>query len=316
MANSHPKSSYEEHVKLSPDDGAINAVTKIAQFLVLSIQRSEEGIIADTDTEGLHQYRVSIRKLRSLLALMKGVYPPEDSERLRSAFGGYAKDTSILRDLDVYLLNEAAYHARLDSRLANGLDSFFDVLRKERHREFQKLRKLLVSKDYQNRRKTDQEWFFLPDLPNGPVAEKGIYKLATKQIFRRYRSICKKAKRIGTHTPDREIHKLRIECKKLRYLLELFSSLLTQKKAKRVVRRLMGLQTNLGRFNDYCVQIQFLVNHLKNSQSLSSGAAAAIGGLVTSLSQSKQDSLEIISERVSKFSDSKTRTLMKSLLKA
>ena len=316
MAKSHPKSSFEEDVKLSSDDSAICAVTRIAQFLVLSMQRNEDGIIEDTDTECLHQYRVSIRKLRSLLALIKGVYPAEDSERLRTAFGGYTKDTNMLRDLDVYLLDEAAYRARLDSYLVDGLDSFFNDLQRERNLEFRRLRKLLVSKDYQARRKANQEWFFLPDLPKGPAAEESIYILATKQISRRYQSICRKGKRIGTGTPDSEIHKLRIECKKLRYLLELFSSLLPQKKARRIVRRLMGMQTKLGRFNDYCLQTRFLVNHLKNSSSLSSGTAAAIGGLVTSLSQSKQNSLENISERVSKFSDSKTRTLIKSLLKA
>lgn len=316
MAKSHPKSSHGEDVKLSPDDRAISSATRIAQFLVLSIQRNEAGIIEDTDTECLHQYRVSIRKLRSLLALIKGVYPPEDSDRLRSAFGGYAKDTNILRDLDVYLLDEAAYRAILDSYLVGGLDSFFDDLQIERHRESRRFRKLLVSKDYQARRKANQEWFFLPNLPKGPVAEKSIYILATKQIFRRYQSICKKGKRIGTGAPDSEIHKLLIECKKLHYLLELFSTLFPQKKVRPIVRRLMGIQTKLGRFNDYCVQTQFLVNHLNKSQSLSSATAAAIGGLVTSLSQSKQNSLENIIERVSKFSDSKTRILMKSLLKA
>ncbi len=97
MAKIHPKSSYEEDVKLSPDDRAISAVTRIAQFLVLSMQRNEDSIIEDKYKECLHQYRVSIRKLRSLLALIKRVYPPEDSERLRSAFGRYSKDTNNLR---------------------------------------------------------------------------------------------------------------------------------------------------------------------------------------------------------------------------
>ena len=109
---------------------------------------------------------------------------------------------------------------------------------------------------------------FLPDLPRGPVAEESIYILATKQIFRRYQSFARKAYR--NRATKAKFTRSFIECKKLRYLLELFSSLLPQKKARRIVRRLMGMQTKLGRFNDYCVQTQFLVNHLKNSSSLSS----------------------------------------------
>jgi len=97
--NRHPLLS--KGVKLHPDDTAFEAVTLIAQYLVRSIQQNEDGIIEDVDTEFLHQYRVSIRKLRSLLTLIEGVYPLEDSRRLKSAFGGYAKDTNDLRDLDV-----------------------------------------------------------------------------------------------------------------------------------------------------------------------------------------------------------------------
>jgi|GEM_PF-3727510 len=118
----------------------------------------------------------------------------------------------MLRDRDVYLLDEAAYRSRLDLYPVVGGASFFNDLQRERNLEFRRLRKLLVSKDYQARRKANQEWFFLPDLPKGPAAEESIYILATKQISRRYQSICRKGKRIGTGTPDSEIHKLRIEC--------------------------------------------------------------------------------------------------------
>ena len=314
MAKSHPKPTYKGHVKLSPDDNAISAVTRVAQALVRSIQRSENGIIEDTDSEYLHQYRVSIRKLRSLLALIKGVYPPDETDRLRSAFGGYAKETNALRDLDVYLLDEAAYQARLDPSLADGLNAFFVDLRKGRDREYLRLKRVLTSTDYQKRSKADQDWFFLPDLPRGPIAEESIYKLVTNQILRRYQSICRKGTRIEIGTSDSEIHKLRIECKKLRYLLELFSGLLPANKTKRFIHRLMSLQTKLGRFNDYCVQTQFLVTRLKNPEALASSTAAAIGGLITSLSLSKQESLKIIIIHVGKFSDSKARTMMKSLL--
>ncbi len=77
-----------------------------------------------------------------------------------------------MRDLDAYLLDEAAYHGHLDTYLIDGLDSFFDDLQRERLSEFRRLRKLLVSKDCQARREANHEWSFLPYLPKGPVAQR------------------------------------------------------------------------------------------------------------------------------------------------
>lgn len=314
MGDFHQRPLLKKGVQLNPEDSAIDAVTQIARSLVHSIQGNEAGIIQDVDTEFLHQYRVSIRKLRSLLALIKGVYPIEDSQRLRSAFGRYATDTNHLRDLDVYLLDEAVHRARLDSSLADGLDAFFDDLRQERDREFGRLKELFLSKDYQEQRKADQDWFFLPDLPRGPVAETRIYKLATEQINRRYNSVCKKGKFIGAEAPDRQVHKLRIECKKLRYLLELFSSLFPAEETNPIIRRLKGLQTTLGNYNDLCIQRQFLLSRLETTPTLPSRAAAAIGGLVISLSQSKKDRRAKIEKRLATFSDPKTKRSLKRLL--
>lgn len=141
-------------VKLHPDDTAFEAVTQIAQNLIRSIQQNEDGVIEDVDREHLHQYRVSIRKLRSLLTLIKGVYPLEDSQRLKSVFGGYAEDTSNLRDLDAYLQDEAAHRARLDFALTDGFDAFFDDLRREREQAFQGFKQLFISKEYQDRKKS------------------------------------------------------------------------------------------------------------------------------------------------------------------
>jgi len=301
-------------VKLHPDDTAFEAVTQIAQNLIRSIQQNEDGVIEDVDREHLHQYRVSIRKLRSLLTLIKGVYPLEDSQRLKSVFGGYAKDTSNLRDLDVYLQDEAAHRARLDSALTDGFDAFFDDLRREREQAFQGFKQLFISKEYQDRKKADQQWFFLPDLPRGPAAGKRIYKIVTKQIHHHYDSICKKGKSISDKTPDPQVHRLRIECKKLRYLLELFSSLFSAKEINRVTRRLKSMQTTLGRFNDTCVQRQFLLDRLKTSENLSLDTAAAIGGLIVSLDRSKKDELAKIGNRLAKFNDPKTRKSLSELL--
>jgi CHAD domain-containing protein len=81
-------------------------------------------------------------------------------------------------------------------------------------------------------------------------------------IYKRYRRIVKKGSKISETTPDEKLHELRIDCKKLRYLLEFFTSLFPENEMKKLVKQLKQLQENLGDFNDLSVQQEFLVNHL------------------------------------------------------
>ena len=94
-----------------------------------------------------------------------------------------------------------------------------------------------------------------PDQPAGlPVIE-----LARRRIFKRYRKIVKDGYSIIKHTDDARLHELRIECKKLRYLIEFFASLFPRKKVRRLLKQLKALQDNLGEFNDLEVQQAYLL---------------------------------------------------------
>jgi CHAD domain-containing protein len=86
------------------------------------------------------------------------------------------------------------------------------------------------------------------------------------------------------------MHKLRIECKKLRYLFESFSSLYPKKKLAAVLKRLKFFQDKLGNLNDLVVQEQMLSEYLatmQSSENYSIEIAAAIGGLITKKNQNK-----------------------------
>ncbi len=59
-------------------------------------------------------------------------------------------------------------------------------------------------------------------------------------------------------TEDEVVHQLRINCKKLRYLMEFFAPLFPENEIKTLIKALKLLQDNLGNFNDYSVQQIFL----------------------------------------------------------
>jgi CHAD domain-containing protein len=105
-------------------------------------------------------------------------------------------------------------------------------------------------------------------------------------IHKRYRKVIKKGRQISATTPDEKLHELRIDCKKLRYLLEFFTSLFPEDQMKILIKQLKQLQENLGDFNDLSVQKQFLAQHLGAIKPQSAQVvmlAAGIGGLITRL---------------------------------
>lgn len=55
-------------------------------------------------------------------------------------------------------------------------------------------------------------------------------------------------------TPAETLHRIRIDCKKLRYLMEFFRSLYEEDASRSLIGELKRLQDNLGEFNDLEVQ--------------------------------------------------------------
>ena len=69
-------------------------------------------------------------------------------------------------------------------------------------------------------------------------------------ILNRLEKIIEKGLAVKTSSPDPVLHKVRIQCKKLRYLLDFFCSEFPGGKVSKVLRDLKKIQDALGDFND------------------------------------------------------------------
>ena len=93
-------------------------------------------------------------------------------------------------------------------------------------------------------------------------------------------------------TPAEALHALRIDCKKLRYLLEFFSGILGKQATARLIVGMKQLQDNLGTFNDLSVQQEKLVHFahdMVREQQVSADALLAMGRLVEHLAARQSD---------------------------
>jgi CHAD domain-containing protein len=277
-------------VLFAADRSAFDAACDIILAYLPVARANEAGIIADHDTEFLHDYRIALRKIRSVLSLFKEVFGAAQTAELKLGFSRLMNATGRLRDLDVFLLDRQTYHALLPASLHRGLDAQFSLLEKERRLEQKKLARHFQSEAYLTAIADLSRPFGNRELlVPGPNADLGAHAFACKLIWKRYRRVCEIAGTIGPQTDDAEVHALRIECKKLRYLMEFFGRLFPKEEFRSILKPLKELQDNLGLINDYAVQQVNLQLFLRRAHRLPDDLgldmAQSVGALTTILHQ-------------------------------
>ncbi len=284
--------SSKINIDLQPEMAANQAVRLIMRNLVDVMHINLPGVLDDIDSEFLHDFRVSIRRARSLLGQMKAVLDAETTAALQSRLKTMGGATGEVRDLDVYLLKKSEYTQLVPETLDKGIVQLFQILERKRRYAKNRMVRAMAGNDFAAALReldifSQNDPVAVPTSDSeSPAVRLPIMDEAKKIIYKRYRRVIKKGREISETTADERLHDLRIDCKKLRYLLEFFSSLFPGDQMKALIRQLKQLQENLGDFNDLSVQQAFLVNLLNTTSPTSANAvvlSAAIGGLITQL---------------------------------
>jgi len=246
-------------INLVPQMPAERAMKQIYLHLLELMRKNEHGIIDDIDTEFLHDYRVSVRRTRSGIGQIKNVLDPQIIEKTKKNYSFLGKATNKLRDLDVYLLSENDYKRMVPDHLRKHLDPFFNDLKKNRRKELKNLIAHFTTPGY---KKTLHAWEnYLRREDDSKISDGShtpIIDIARRVIQKKNKKMLQLGKNILDTSSDELMHRLRIEAKKLRYLLEFFSSLFEQDKMHELLRKLRQLQDNLGEHNDLVLQQRYL----------------------------------------------------------
>lgn len=296
---------------LEMDTPAREAAGRIVRAILEIANRNVPGILNDLDTEFLHDYRICLRKIRSMLSLVKGIYPTEGTRRMRKILGDLARQTNRLRDLDVYLLARDEYLGLLPPGFRPALDGMFEDFSAEREREVRRAASKMRAPST-CRLLRELEEYFSGETPHEPSPAAGlpVGPLVFRRIYKRYRKIRGIAAGIGAEAPDEAVHQLRIECKKLRYLMEFFAELFPGEEGAAMQRLLRRLQSRLGRFNDASVQQRSLMNYWERKRS-GAEVALGLGGLVSVLYHRQQEARGLIDEALERFCGGSTAAAFK-----
>lgn len=245
---------------------AEESVRAIALEMLGKVETYVEGTVNDVDVEFLHQYRVNFRKLRSLISLLKKSLPEKTVVLLKSRLSPIFRRTNKLRNLDVFLLDENKYRKMLPASFNEGLSELYILIRKQRKAEQRKVARYLLSKSYTAAIEACSKKLSLDPVydVNSPV--KPILQVTKKLLFNRYQKMMEMSAEINDLSADADVHELRIEFKKFRYLMEFFPGFFPKKRLSALIGKVKKVQTVLGNFNDYSTQVTFLEEYIDDSR--------------------------------------------------
>jgi len=188
----------------------------------------------------------------------------------------------------------------------------------ERRNELKKLKTELSKKHYKNIIENAQNYLNMeyPSEATGKNADIAAILLSKKYIWKKYTKIISSGLSIKDNTPNSALHDLRIECKKLRYLLEFFYTLYPPDQLDKIIMQLKRLQDNLGDFNDLLIQQQSLKEVLANFNPKDRkfiSVSMSIGGLISVLNSRQQQVRLLFNARFAEFSKKNIRKQFKKL---
>lgn len=268
------------------DDPATALLATVLRGFLDTMGENLPGLLGDVDTEFLHDFRVAVRRTRSVLKLGRPALPEVMRSQWEPAFKWLGDLTTPVRDLDVYELDLPRMQGWLVSADPADLAAFATHLRSRRTTERQVLVRSLKSARY---RRLVAEWgeelarlrqTHPPDASQEESLTAG--QLGSRSILRAHRLVARGGAAIRADSPAADLHTLRKRCKELRYALEVFAPVIDAAAGRRVIADLKNLQDVLGRFQDSEVQRQALRGFAEEMMADGTPAAAvlAMGELI------------------------------------
>ena len=256
------------------------------------LQANERGVLAAGDPEYLHQARVALRRMRSLLRVFAAALEKDEVESRLEELRWLARALGPARDWDVFVTETLP---RLGEKLEEGpvreaVERTAARLRKNAGRT---ARRAIGSARYRCFVFGLAAWL-TASASGAPAQRKHAWstrspavKFATATLERRFQKVRKLGRKIEGHS-FAELHRLRIAIKKLRYAADFFSGLFPDNHARRMLRQLSSLQDILGEICDAAVALRL---GSVCSANLDAGAASKLREVFSAWARDREQAL-------------------------
>ena len=248
---------------LRPDQSVNAAIAAILRAGTRHMLANEGPAIDGSDPEGVHQFRVAVRRMRSMLSVFSKLLDPARVDWLKAELKWIADQFGPARDWDVFVAEilgppQAAgvepaamieLAAAADDRRRDAYALVHDALKSPRYAGL--VLRLSAFTETQG-------WAPQPCPPDHPLAQP-ITDWAASILNRAH----KKTLRAGDGLAKLDVparHLLRIRLKKLRYNTDFLQTLYDSPVKKKYLRALARLQDDFGHLNDVAVAESLLAD--------------------------------------------------------
>ncbi len=225
-------------VELTPELSPSAALAALLDACRDIMENNEQGVRDDTDIEFLHDFRVTLRRARSLLRSFRGVVA--DDGGLGAELAWLGSVTGPVRDLDVWL-----------DEVETEPPALLEFLHAERSAARRHLLAALASRRYVRLRAQWRDYVAALDASTASGSRAPLATVTSKLIWKQYRKVRRVVREHGERIAPAELHDLRKDVKRLRYLIEACAPLYPARDIERLQGDLKALQTSAGAVCDH-----------------------------------------------------------------
>ncbi|WP_169942191.1 CHAD domain-containing protein [Campylobacter sp. RM15925] len=222
------------------------------------IRKYRQIYLETKDEEALHQFRVNLRKTRSMLKLLSSVFDKKTADHFNKNFKTIASSTNKKRDIDVFLdfLKEEKRTKPL-------------ILLAQEVKEAENI-KITAMLNASKSEEVFKDWeIFLKeqsDFYQGKDYDKPIKKVVAYALRLQILRLQKSLALLNNECENLHFHNTRIQIKRLRYLLEIFIDMFAIKSLEKCRQRAKEIQEIFGDLQDRDIWLEILKDLEQNSK--------------------------------------------------
>ncbi len=251
----------QESAGLQVMDSMAEAGRKILLYNFAEMLSHETGTLIGEDPDELHDMRVATRRMRAAFRVFSDYFKPKAVKSFTRDIKTLAGALGDARDMDVLLNKTQDYLDTLPEADRAGLAPLLSDWGQKKDRTHAFLVDYLNSLEYQKFKRRFNVFVQTPgkgvaDVSTNPPQPNLVRDVVPLIIYERMTSV-RSYETILESASLEQLHRLRIEFKRLRYAIEFFKELLGDE-VKHVISQLKEVQDHLGDLQDARVACQMI----------------------------------------------------------